>query len=785
MKPLFATCLSFLIYTTAFSQQFETTLKRYADDYRAERIYLHYDKSTYSAGDTIWFKGYMVSGVLPATGSKTLYIDWTDGDGNLFKRTSYPVINGITYGQLEVPADWTSSFIHARAYTKWMLNFDSSFLYNKDIRILSGKKNAVAPTAPVPVLSIFPEGGQLVSGMINKVAFKANDQYGRPVKISGQLLENGKVVTDLNVSHDGMGYFFINPKSNGNYVVEWKDEKGKKYNTAFPEVLSSGVNMQIGFLPERRTFLINASADMENAEIHLVGTMYQQPVFDISRNFKNGIVQGVIPVQVLPSGILTITVLDKNYHPLAERITFINNNEYRENPEVKVAHWGLNRRARNELEIEVPDSIVTNMSVSVTDLGIDYDSSNTVISALLLSEEIKGKVYNPSYYFNPQNDSSEKYLDLVMLTHGWRKISWQQIAAGHLPEINYPRDTTYETISGKIYGATPVQLQNMGNLVLIISRDKKADVRDIVPVDVNPDGTFNTGKLLFDTARIFYQMPKKGRGNVQFMQNKLPSVLGNVKAGNEFYSFAADTSGLARHRLLANELALQSEKYNAKVLETVTITAKAKDPKKELDNKYTSGFFSGSSGSSFDVMNDKAAFSFPSVLDYIRGKVAGLTITPGDPPELKWRMGTPALFLNEFPITADALVNIPMADIAYVKTFSPPFMGAVGGGAGGAIAVYTRKGGEQNYSNEPSLPSSTVNGYTTIRQFYSPDYLLTNDDKKDLRTTLYWNPEVITTPTDKKVLLTWYNNDISHAFRVVIEGMTEDGRFVHVVKVME
>ena len=54
------------------------------------------------------------------------------------------------------------------------------------------------------------------------------------------------------------------------------------------------------------------------------------------------------------------------------------------------------------------------------------------------------------------------------------------------------------------------------------------------------------------------------------------------------------------------------------------------------------------------------------------------------------------LFLDEMPVTSDMLTSIPVNDIAYIKVFSPPFMGATGGGSGGGIAIYTRKGGDEN-----------------------------------------------------------------------------------------
>jgi hypothetical protein len=223
-------------------------------------------------------------------------------------------------------------------------------------------------------------------------------------------------------------------------------------------------------------------------------------------------------------------------------------------------------------------------------------------------------------------------------------------------------------------------------------------------------------------------------------------------------------------------------------LATVNIKAKAKSTLDEMDKKYTSGLFSGGDAREFDLVNDPFAASALNIFQYLQGKVAGLQINAtSNPPTLSWRGGTPSLFMDEMPVTADMISTIPVNDIAFVKVFQPPFMGAVGGGSGGGIAIYTRKGGDERQEPGKGLSNNTVSGYTLIKEFYSPDYdaFSEENEKKDLRSTLYWNPSVVTVPGNNKVLLKFYNNDITESFRVVIEGMTKDGRLAHVEQMME
>ena len=117
----------------------------------------------------------------------------------------------------------------------------------------------------------------------------------------------------------------------------------------------------------------------------------------------------------------------------------------------------------------------------------------------------------------------------------------------------------------------------------------------------------------------------------------------------------------------------------------------------------------------------------------------------------------------------------------------PPFLGAGADGAGGAIAIYLRKGADMPSTPGSGLSNNSVTGYTPIKQFYVPDYAIINpeDDKQDNRTTLFWAPEIITEPGSNKATITFYNNDVTNAFRVIIEGMTKDGKLTHFEKVLE
>jgi hypothetical protein len=211
-----------------------------------------------------------------------------------------------------------------------------------------------------------------------------------------------------------------------------------------------------------------------------------------------------------------------------------------------------------------------------------------------------------------------------------------------------------------------------------------------------------------------------------------------------------------------------------------------------MDERYTSGFFSGGDAVSFDLTDDPAAMGAMNIFTYLQGRVAGLQITTGGGgggTQLTWRGARPALFLNEMPVDVSQIENLPVADIAYVKAFRPPFFGATGGGSGGAIAIYTKKGGETSSQNNDiaGLDKTKLMGYSAPKEFYSPDYSKDNplNDVPDVRTTLYWSPYILTDKSSRKVTLTFYNNDVSKKLRVVLEGMNEYGQLTRIEKILD
>lgn len=790
------------------AQKLDSMLNIYANDYPQEKIYVQMDKKIYHAGETIWFKAYIFTGADPSLMSRNFYAELSDPSGAILQRKVYPVTESSTAGSFDLPKSVKSRHLHFRAYTTWMTNFDTAFYFEKDIRIYDSKLDSTGTVTIVPRdarIQFFPEGGDLIDGVETMVAFKANDQFGLPVAVKGVVQDQtGKDLLMFESVHDGMGKFPLTADKADSLTAVWKDDKGVEHRTGLPRARPTGVVLRAIPGNQKILFSVARSSDggPELKRLTIIAHMHQHLVYkarmNLDDNFMSG---GTIPTGQLPSGVLQLTVFDANMMAVAERVVFVNNHEFRFTPEVSIQIKGVTKRGKNSLTIDVPDTLKSNLSLAVTDMTADgeFPNDDNIISRLLLTGEVRGYVHDPYFYFSNNADSLVQFLDLVMMTHGWRRIKWEALSRGQLPVIRNP-EQDYLAMRVDVLGVDPYKIAKDESLNVIMSgKDSNTRMLQLPHLSGTKFGVM--GLVFFDTVRAFYQFNvNRALADQAAVTFNTGLVRGAKTARPLLTSFegwtAEDSAYLQRNRYIQQEIVKVREEGDrrAKTLTAVVVTGREKSALEKLDERYASGMFSGGDATTFDLVDDPLAAAMQDIFMYLQGKVAGLQITPGNgpggTPSLSWRGGKPTLYLNEMQVDASQLQNTPVTDIAMVKVFRPGSGVGFGGGSGGTIAVYTKKGGDGPANTDPNfkgLPRAILVGYSMAKEFYSPNYLdnAAQNDIEDIRTTLYWKPFVMTDKDNRRVNVDFFNNDISKKLRVVLEGFNEDGKLTHIEQIIQ
>ncbi|NSL87767.1 hypothetical protein ECE50_013040 [Chitinophaga sp. Mgbs1] len=771
-----------------WSDRLIQALQQFSNRYPQEKVYLHLDKDYYAAGETIWFKGYVTLNGLPALQATNLYVELLDKNNNIVQKKLFGIGNAGAPGFFDLPETQKAGIYQLRAYTSWMLNFDPAFSYSRNIEIFDPAKKTAPPADTAAAdfsVQFFPEGGALIAGQANTVAFKAIDNNGYPIDVTGTV-KSPKGNADIKTLHDGMGTFDITPgAAQDAFQATVKSAKGQTKTFTLPAAQSTGATLKV-FNKGSRIFYqavpANA-ADTAYNDLVVIAQMGNQLVYKASLNVSEGRISGFIPADKLPSGILQVTLFAKAGQPLAERLAFVRRDDLLV-MDILESDVAREARKKSTFVLRLPDTLLTNLSVAVTDadaVPVDKNAAN-IVSTLLLTSDIKGYVYNPNWYFRNTEPATLQALDLVMLTNGWRRFSWEKLVNNEFPEIKFPYE---QGLSMKGLATTPNgrPLQN-GKLDMIIKIPADSSSM-FASAPIDDKGQFNLTSMVFpDTAFIYYQ------GNDLVKKDKNVSV----KIDNHFFERptqikipyplrvppAVDNNSLKLFLTGVSEGNKVNRAINNKTvyLQEVNVNAKKVKPEETTEKRYTSGMFSGGDGYTFDLTKETpTAFN---IFQYLQSKVAGLQIT-GDMnnPSLSWRGGKPGLYLNEMQSDVSMLSTLSINDVALIKVFRPPFMGGFGG-ANGAIAVYTKKGGDNQSTPDPSIRGFQLYkkaGYTVVKQFYSPDYSVKKEVHAlpDKRLTLYWNPNVAVDTLTHTATVQFYNNDFSKRFRLVVEGITDEG----------
>jgi hypothetical protein len=147
-------------------------------------------------------------------------------------------------------------------------------------------------------------------------------------------------------------------------------------------------------------------------------------------------------------------------------------------------------------------------------------------------------------------------------------------------------------------------------------------------------------------------------------------------------------------------------------LASVEVLGKRKTAVEKFAAEHESGIFRAKDAYYFDGIENPQFVGFNNILEWLPGRVPGLVIRRTGTAlgyAASWQGSETFFFLNEMQVDAQTIATIPPADIAMIKVFRPPFYGAYLGGAGGAVAVYTKNG---NNGDGGPRNKFVVRGYT-------------------------------------------------------------------------
>ena len=802
----------------SFAQHFKT----FTNDYPQEKVYLHFDNTAYYLGETLWFKGYVVTTERNALSqlSKTLYVELITTEGNVLETQKLKIVNGQCNGNFLICDSLFSGFYEVRAYTRYMLNQDKESLFSRVFPVYEKPKKKNGDyfnprmrernnSQRIPqfrkeyeqkgklALSFYPEGGNLVMGMNSKVAFKATGKEGDDAVITGNILnQKGISVAELNSGFEGMGSFEFTPDS-GKYTAKIQ-YNNKDYTFDLPDVLPVGYSMAVENINEEKMdVLIQKNSLTDNEPLGLSvscrGKLYGFE--QVSVGAENAL-RLTFPKRMLPSGVIQITLFNATGNVLCERLAFVNHHSemkmsmtqpksiYEPYEKVNI-DFQLNDLKNNPVE--------TTFSVAVRDeatAGINPYNDN-LLTNLLLSSELKSYIENPGYYFASDDASRREALDLLMLTQGWSRYVWKQLAGVTPYVVKHPIEKSL-VIEGAVLSNFKKKPKQNVDVTMVLMCDSTSQRGTCI---TDKDGKFNLAledfngksKLVLETKekgilkensiildRAFYPETKI----YSFYEKVMPEVFLNNKADK--------TDTLVSKADTVTKKQQDSEKKVSVIKKThilPEVTVKTKKPFRKEGEGLRFANVVVDVEKSMDQLIDKnedQPTSIPELLSkinpfftyeivcgpggcnficYYKNRLCVLLLNNALPKEDE------IFFLTPEEVETVTINETEGVSLAYNPTLN---------GSEPVIYIYTNKN-RQVRKSPIGMRMTKLDGYAKVKEFYSPQYdkvILPNE--KDYRRTLYWNPDV-KTDKDGKATISFYNNSSCKTMNVSAETVTERG----------
>lgn len=734
-----------------------------------EKIYVHTDKNSYLTGEIIWFKVYNAEAYtnLRISHSRLVYVEILNAENTPVLQTKVELSEGKGSGSLYLPITLPSGRYIMRGYTNWMKNSDASYYFHKDLAIYNTLKEQVKPSGTGEKrcsIQFFPEGGNLVSGMNSKIAFKAADNDGRSFDFRGAVISSkNDTVAKFSPLKDGIGTFYFKPDNSLEYKVLITPVNEKAFTVKLPQIFMRGAVMSV-VMKQDSVLDVTVQSNLENqgSYILLVHSGYRT-VFSKSLNAAN-ISEGFkIPFKLLGDGISHFTLFNSARQALCERLYFKKPSKI---AQLTMATDQKEYVTREKVHISAKATgggkpLTSDFSLAIYKADSLALQDEDIVTSLWLTSELKGKILNASSYLS--NYQAEA-VDNLMLTHGWRRFKWADVLQQRNNRPEFEPELLGHIIRGRIFNRnTKMPLAGYNAFLSIPGRHPQfytsysnpgGEIRFLTENFNSTSGIIVQTDPRFDSlARIEISSPY----STAYAEYKSPNFDDKP------------TSGQLLERSVAMQVnnAFYGNRLNREYLSVVDSSAFYLKPDKvyKLDNYVR-----------FKTMEEVLREYVSEISVSMHKKDYHLSIFDNEKRE--FHINAPLILIDGVPLfdEGNTLIKFDPLKIQRLEVVTGEYI--YGNNIFPGIAsFYTYKGDLGGIELPQQATIMDYSGIQNKREFYSPMY--EGDSSAfsrlpDYRTTLFWNADNIT-KSDGSASVDFFTSDLPGKYIVVMQMLSKNG----------
>lgn len=837
-----------------------------------EKLYLHFDKPAYVAGERMWFRAYLANAFthIPDTSSCAVYVELINNADSLIQRIKIPHKQGMFAGSISLSDMLPEGNYSVRAYTNWMRNAGSDYFFNQSFFVgnslssqvvstinyrFTDKKKAVAeiqfmqgnsplsskkisyyinvsgePKTPrtittnsdgkitieynpskleikKPLIHVaykenlssyernyllpasedfdcqfFPEGGSLLAGENNRVAFKAIKQNGLSTEISGIIYdENSKKLSEFHSTHLGMGNFYFSPDSGKQYYAVVKNKAGNEKRFDLPKTSTTGVSINATQLKNK--IYVGIRSKLKADSLFLIAhsrssVFYNKMIMDVSKPIA-------FTKSDLPPGIISFMLFDKYGHALSERLMFIRPDSL-PTANIQFDKAEYEKRERVNCHVQILDTkgnpVEGSFSLSVTDASdviLDPTEQN-LVNYLLLSSDLRGHIEQPNAYFDRKNKQAVEQLDILMQTQAWRRFDVEQLLNGkNTLQANYLEKG--QAVSGLVKSGL-LNKARKGTQVHVLA----PSIQYFNSTETDSLGRFEFSGFEFPDSTLFTIKAKQTRGikdavDVYMDADTFPSIIDHIIRPEKLRDISTNQLEASKQKFFTENGILSFQLKDFEVIGNVSKDAEVTDL--AYINSIVDAEISGERLRQFDNQPLSSLIqSLPGMSSWSEVQIMDESKIYSENSE---DLSDPGPFFawDGDIYTYAEVRKIFVGDLEAVKLMKKISAKSKSAFDDKLIVLIFKKN-KGIYNSEyvvPNFERFMPLGYARTVEFYQPKYeveSVKNNSSKDWRSTLLWQAELKTNAQGKGSCW-FYTADRPSKYNIVLEGITPQGEPCH------
>ena len=471
------------------------------------------------------------------------------------------------------------------------------------------------------------------------------------------------------------------------------------------------------------------------------------------------------------------------------------------------------------LDVEVRDAegrpVQAPLSVSVRDGWQEVENRHSLLTDLLLMSDIKGYVHRPAWYFESDDLAHRRALDELLMVQGWRRYDWESMAGvrpfdlKYLPEqgielhgtvVSMVRSKPRAGVEVSSFLSSPgedpevgrqqsfglfttdslgrfsfvSQIEGKWNLILAVTeKGKKKDHRIVL------DRVFAPAPRMYPLA----EMQVRVSGSEQKVGPSADEPADTVQVEEDYNLF-----------LQAYEDSLRRLGIDEKIhhLDEVEVKARKRDKASDVYQARTKSIAYYDVASEMDDIQDRNGFIGDDIHELMIGMNPAFSrVYSPSGEEYLFYKGRFALFVVNYErtrheeldfnkyrnLTLESIKSIYISeDVMTMCRYADPRFTPMNIDKlyGCVVLIETKPEGEVPVKGAKGVRKTWLEGYSRVKEFYSPDYRVLPREE-DYRRTLYWQPELMT-DGQGRATVRLFNNSRCRRPRVTVSILDADGR---------